>query len=74
MRFGEALDDVFKWGATMRRSCWHDDAIVGYRLPDGRSDLTTGYFYVECDDITAPYIPNAFELTAHDWVVLNESD
>ena len=69
MRFGQALDDVFKYGHTMRRECWHNGLHVGYRLPDGRSDLTTGYFYVKCGDVTAPYIPDALDMTAHDWVV-----
>lgn len=74
MRFGEVIDDVVKLGHTARRECWPDGFHVGFRLPDDKSDLTGAYFYQEGmhhdEQVSVPWTPDTFDMTAHDWVLL----
>ena len=74
MRFGEVIDDVIKFGHTARRECWPDGFHIGFRLPDDRSDLTGAYFYQSGEhfgeSITVPWMPDTFDMTAHDWIYL----
>lgn len=74
MRFGEAIDRVTKYpGALMRRASW-SDRVIGFKLPDGRSDMNGAYFYARYDDVevTVPWLPDAFDMTAHDWEVYEQ--
>lgn len=79
MRFGQAIDDVTKYGKTMRRQCW-DNHHIGLQLPDGRSNMTGAYFYQSCPvhiegnivDVVVPWSPDVFDMTAHDWEIIEE--
>ena len=76
MMFGATIDDVIKYGHTARRACWHLDEFIGFRLPDDRSDLTGAYFFHSCmhfnEQITVPWSPGTFDMTAHDWVIIHD--
>ena len=77
MRFGVAIDHLMKHGGFIARECHGGREKIGFRLPDGRSDLGGAYFYqslkvTEHDELTVPWAPGNFDMTAHDWRVINE--
>lgn len=77
MMFGECIDHCVKTGDFIARRCWVEGQRVNFHIPDARSDMNTPYFYIEApfeglvDSLTSPWLPDVWDITAHDWIIIN---